>query len=124
MLDCATDRYAEAVQQSKQRTREDQAGLLPRPFPDWEWPSLIGPRDHSQAASMVIAPDSQEGSPENFHRGADQWVYVEDGVGEALINGHKYRLKAGALLLLQRGDKHEIRNSGKRPLKILNFHVP
>lgn len=84
---------------------------------------LIGD-DHSQAASMVIAPDSREGSPENFHRGADQWVYVEDGVGEAVINGHKYHLKPGTLLLIQRGDKHEIRNSGKGPLKTLNFYVP
>ncbi len=80
--------------------------------------------DHSQAASMVIAAGGHEGSPSNFHRGADQWVYVERGNGEAVVNGHPYKLERGTLLLIQRGDKHEIRNSGKQPLKTLNFYVP
>jgi len=80
--------------------------------------------DHSQAATMVIAPGQSEGSPDNFHRNTDQWLYVESGAGEAIVNGHQYQLKRGALLLIQRGDKHEIRNSGRRPLKTLNFYVP
>ena len=27
-------------------------------------------------------------------------------------------------MLIQRGDKHEIRNAGSQPLKTLNFYVP
>jgi mannose-6-phosphate isomerase-like protein (cupin superfamily) len=80
--------------------------------------------DHSQAATMVIASGQSEGSSENVHRGADQWLYVESGTGKAIVNGHEYQLKRGSLLLIQRGDKHEIRNSGRRPLKTLNFYVP
>ena len=60
---------------------------------------LIGD-DHSQAASMVIAPGDTEGGPENRHRGADQWLYVESGSGEAVINGHSYPIEAGALILM------------------------
>src|SRR4051812_39873461 len=78
---------------------------------------------HSQAASMVIEPGSKEGGPDNTHR-ADQWLYVDSGTGEAVIEGHTYPLSAGALVLIQRGDKHEIRNTGKTPLKTLNFYVP
>jgi mannose-6-phosphate isomerase-like protein (cupin superfamily) len=33
-------------------------------------------------------------------------------------------LKAGALLLIQRGDTHEIRNTGKEPLRTLNVYIP
>src|SRR5436853_1093328 len=44
--------------------------------------------DHSQAATMVIGPGQYEGSPDNSHRSADQWLYVESGAGEAIINGH------------------------------------
>ena len=83
---------------------------------------LIGD-GHSQAASMVIEPGGKEGGPENTHR-ADQWLYVKSGNGEAVIAGHAYPLAAGALMLIQRGDRHEIRNTGKTPLVTLNFYVP
>ncbi len=84
---------------------------------------LIGD-GHSQAASMVIAPGNSEGGPDNRHRRADQWLYVESGSGEAVVNGHTYPIEAGALILIQRGDVHEIRNTGRTALKTLNFYVP
>jgi len=43
---------------------------------------------------------------------------------EAVIEGHIYPLATGALMLIQRGDKHEIRNTGRTALKALNFYVP
>jgi len=73
---------------------------------------------------MVIPTGGSEGGPHNFHKGADQWLCVESGSGEAIVNGHNYKLERGSLLLIQRGDKHEIRNSGRTPLKTLNFYVP
>ena len=84
---------------------------------------LIGDT-HSQAASMVIQSGESEGNPDNFHKGADQWLYVEKGTGEAIVNGHKYPLESGSLMLIARGDKHEIRNTGRAPLRTLNFYVP
>jgi mannose-6-phosphate isomerase-like protein (cupin superfamily) len=84
---------------------------------------LIGD-GHSQAASMVIAPGDHEGGPDNLHRGADQWLYVQSGQGEAIVNGHSYALETGALVLIQRGDSHEIRNTGEGALKTLNIYVP
>src|SRR5262245_52893365 len=78
----------------------------------------------SQAASMVIEPGGHEGGSDNRHKGADQWLYVATGRGEAHINGRTYRIKAGALLLIERGENHEIRNTGSRPMKTLNFYVP
>jgi mannose-6-phosphate isomerase-like protein (cupin superfamily) len=84
---------------------------------------LIGDA-HSQAASMVIAPGAAEGGPSNRHKGADQWLYVESGHGEALINGHVYPLDPGALVLITRGDTHEIRNTGRTSLKTLNIYLP
>lgn len=80
--------------------------------------------ERSQAASMVIKPGGSEGGPDNSHQGADQWLYVESGRGWAIVNGHGYPLEPGALMSIQRGDKHEIRNAGSQPLKTLNFYVP
>jgi len=73
---------------------------------------------------MVLAPGKAEGGPENSHRGADQWLFVVSGVGRARINRRLYPLKAGTLLLIERGDEHEIKNTGRTKLVTLNFYVP
>jgi len=73
---------------------------------------------------MVLPPGEVEGGPENRHRGADQWLLVLSGQGEAVVNGHKHKLDKWSLLLIERGDTHEIRNTGRTPLKTLNFYVP
>jgi mannose-6-phosphate isomerase-like protein (cupin superfamily) len=73
---------------------------------------------------MVIAAGDCEGGPDNAHKGGDQWLYVEAGTGEAIVNGHTYSLEAGSLMLIARGDRHEIRNTGRTPLKTLNVYVP
>ena len=80
--------------------------------------------ERSQAAEMVIPPGDAEGDPQNRHDGADQWLYVVAGTGRATINGRKYPMSAGTLLLIERGDKHEIRNTGRTLLRTLNFYVP
>ena len=78
----------------------------------------------SQAATMVMAPGDCEGGPDNRHRGADQWLYVLSGTGTATVGGRRQPLRAGTLLLIERGTTHEIRNTGRTPLKTLNVYVP
>jgi mannose-6-phosphate isomerase-like protein (cupin superfamily) len=78
----------------------------------------------AQAATMVIAPGDAEGGPDNRHRGSDQWLYLLSGSGRATIAGRRQALKAGTLLLIERGTTHEIRNTGRTPLKTLNLYVP
>ena len=78
----------------------------------------------SQAAEMVIPPGDAEGDSKNRHHGADQWLFVVSGTGAAKINGKRYALKSGTLLLIERDDKHEIRNTGRHNLCTLNFYVP
>ena len=78
----------------------------------------------SQAAQMVIEPGKSEGDSNNRHAGADQWLFVVDGAGVATVNGRRYPLSAGTLLLIEHGDRHEIRNTARGPLKTLNFYVP
>jgi mannose-6-phosphate isomerase-like protein (cupin superfamily) len=78
----------------------------------------------SQGAVMVLAAGATEGGPDNRHRGADQWLFVTEGTGTAIINGHKLALKAGALVLIEVGDTHEIRNTGRGLLKTVNVYLP
>jgi mannose-6-phosphate isomerase-like protein (cupin superfamily) len=78
----------------------------------------------SQAAQMVIRPGDAEGDASNRHRGADQWLYVVEGRGVAILNDKRVPLRRGSLLLIEQGDRHEIRNTGKDPLKTLNLYSP
>jgi mannose-6-phosphate isomerase-like protein (cupin superfamily) len=84
---------------------------------------LMGNR-RVQAAQMVIAPDGSEGGPKNRHRGADQWLLVVGGMGTATINGRRHALKRHSLLLIERGEQHQIRNTGRAYLKTINFYSP
>jgi mannose-6-phosphate isomerase-like protein (cupin superfamily) len=77
-----------------------------------------------QAAQMVIPPGGAEGGPTNRHRGADQYLFVVAGSGLAKVNGRSIRLRPGSLLLIERKDRHEIRNTGKAFLRTLNVYVP
>lgn len=84
---------------------------------------LMG-NQRAQAAQMTIAPGDSEGGPTNRHRGADQWLYVASGSGTAIVKGRKYPLRAGTLLLIEHGDQHQIKNTGRQPLKTLNIYSP
>ena len=73
---------------------------------------------------MVLAPGDAEGGPDNRHRGADQWLYVLSGKGQAKVNGKRHRLSAGMLLFIEKKERHEIRNDGRALLRTLNFYAP
>jgi len=85
---------------------------------------VIAGDSHSQAAQMTLSPGATEGGPDNRHQGADQWLYVVSGTGRAIVNRKSLSLRRGTLLLIARGDRHEIRNTGRTPLKTLNVYVP
>ena len=78
----------------------------------------------SQGAVMVLGPGDSEGGSDNRHRGADQWLCVIEGTGAAVINGHQLPLRTGSLVLIEAGDTHEIRNTGRALLKTINVYLP
>ena len=80
--------------------------------------------DRSQSAVMVLAKGGVEGDAHNRHRGADQWLFVVSGTGVAKINGRDVDLRAGTMVLIERGDTHEIRNTGRTLLKTVSVYVP
>lgn len=85
---------------------------------------ILAGDERSQAGTLVIQPGRHVGGPANKHRGADQWIYVESGSGEATIDEKAYPLEKGSLILIQRMEAHGFRNTGNAPLNILTFYVP
>ena len=77
-----------------------------------------------QAAQMVIEPGDSEGGPKSRHRGSDQWLLVVAGSGTANIGGQRRAIRPRTLLLIEHGERHEIRNTGPAVLKTLNFYSP
>lgn len=47
-----------------------------------------------------------------------------EGEGAATVEGEKHQLKRGAVILIERGETHEIRATGTTPLRTLTFYVP
>ncbi|MGH9642711.1 MAG: cupin domain-containing protein [Terriglobales bacterium] len=85
---------------------------------------VIFGNSRAQLAQMVIAPGDSEGGLENRHRGADQWLFVVAGQGIAKLGNRRLPLRAGTLLLIEHGDRHEILNDGGSPLRTINWYVP
>jgi mannose-6-phosphate isomerase-like protein (cupin superfamily) len=78
----------------------------------------------SQCATMTLGPGDTEGGPDNRHRGADQWLFIESGKGVVIVAGRRVPLRAGTMVLIERGETHEIRNTGRTPLKTVSVYVP
>ncbi len=79
---------------------------------------------NSQFAVMVLEPGTSTGGPNNKHKNSDQWLFVISGIGKAVINNSKIEFDENSLLLIEKGETHEIVNTGNKPLKTINIYVP
>lgn len=79
----------------------------------------------AQAAMMTLPPgDSSSDEPENDHPRSEQWLYVVSGTGRAVTPRRRVALRAGALLLIEKNERHQITCTGRKPLVTLNLYVP
>lgn len=91
---------------------------------------LLARTRSAQAAMMTLKSGGvSEAEPGNEHSTSEQWLFVVSGTGEARIGKAKSRLKRvtikeNSLLLIEKGELHQIRNTGRRPLVTLNLYVP
>lgn len=85
---------------------------------------VLAGTQRSQAATMVLAPGSSTGGPDNRHVSSDQWLYVVSGGGRAILDGEEHELEEGALLLIEAGEAHEIINDDERPLETFSIYAP
>jgi mannose-6-phosphate isomerase-like protein (cupin superfamily) len=57
----------------------------------------------SQAAVMVLKAGESTGGKDNKHEDTDQWMYVIQGTGTAVINGEETELVAGITIIDRSG---------------------
>ncbi|MFB6173640.1 MAG: cupin domain-containing protein [Halobacteriales archaeon] len=88
------------------------------------WFAVLFGNESAQAAVMTLPPGESTGGPENYHAESDQWLYVIDGAGRAVIEGEAVELSANDLALIEAGESHEIRADEEEALETLNLYVP
>ncbi|HEU4556738.1 MAG TPA: cupin domain-containing protein [Longimicrobium sp.] len=88
-----------------------------------EWTAVMQDA-HALAATMTLEPGETEGGPNNRHPATDQWILVHAGSGVVIVEGAEHALTPGTLLRIDRGEAHELRNTGSEPLHTLSFYIP
>ena len=79
----------------------------------------------AQAAMSTLGKGkSTSEEPANEHPRSEQWVYVVSGAGRAVVGTRRTSLRTGSLLLIEKGKKHQIKQTGTKPLVLLNFYSP
>ena len=77
---------------------------------------------HLQLVLMSLAPGEDIG--EEVHEDRDQFFRVEEGSGEVWIDGTRSAIKAGSAMIAPAGARHNVINSGDRPLKLYTLYAP
>jgi mannose-6-phosphate isomerase-like protein (cupin superfamily) len=76
---------------------------------------------HCQLVLMALQPDAEIGS--EVHK-LDQFFRVEEGTGEAVLDGVRTAIRAGFAVLVPAGATHNIINTGSSPLKLYTLYAP
>lgn len=75
----------------------------------------------SQLVLMSLKPQEDIGA--EIHQ-VDQFFRVEEGSGEAVLNGSRTPIQAGFAVLVPAGVNHNIINTGSVPLKLYTLYAP
>ena len=78
----------------------------------------------AQSAVMLLQPGESTGEPQNEHPHSEQWLFVVSGTGRALVNKRRVAIREKSLLLIEKGEIHQVTNTGRHPLVTLNFYAP
>lgn len=74
-----------------------------------------------QLVIMALKPMEEIGM--EFHT-LDQFFRVEEGTGEALMDGVRTQISAGFAVLVPAGTNHNIINTGSTPMKLYTLYAP
>jgi mannose-6-phosphate isomerase-like protein (cupin superfamily) len=75
-----------------------------------------------QLVLMALRPGEDIG--EEIHPDRDQFFRVEQGKGEAWIDGHLTRIRNDMAIVVPAGARHNIKNTGSEALKLYTLYAP
>jgi mannose-6-phosphate isomerase-like protein (cupin superfamily) len=74
-----------------------------------------------QLVLMALKPEEEIGSEAHT---LDQFFRVEEGTGDAVLDGVRTAIRAGYAVVVPAGAKHNIINTGTVPLKLYTVYAP
>ncbi len=77
---------------------------------------------HMQLVLMTLQPGEEIGS--EIHDGIDQFFRFEEGAGVVDIDGVENQVEDGSGVIVPSGARHNVRNTGDRPLKLYTIYGP
>ena len=77
----------------------------------------------SIASCVVMALGDKEEIGAEVHQ-LDQFFRVEEGSGEAVLDGVRTEIRAGSAVLVPAGTNHNIINTGGVPMKLYTLYAP
>ena len=77
---------------------------------------------HLQLVLMTLQPGEQIG--EEVHETHDQFFRFEKGKGQVVIDGEKHKIKADYGVIVPAGARHNVVNTGDKPLKLYTLYAP
>jgi mannose-6-phosphate isomerase-like protein (cupin superfamily) len=78
--------------------------------------------EHSQVVLMTIPVGGEIG--DEVHQGIDQTLVFEEGEAEAVIAGKSFPVRAGQVVLVPAGTRHNFINRGSGPLRLWTVYAP
>ena len=88
-----------------------------------QFKSTVHTTKNSELVVMSLKPGQQIGV--EIHSESDQTTVIVSGKGTALLNGKKYDVSAGSIILIPAGTRHNITNTSKREyLKLYTIYAP
>jgi mannose-6-phosphate isomerase-like protein (cupin superfamily) len=75
-----------------------------------------------QLVVMSLQPGEEIG--EEVHEHTDQFFRVEEGTGEIVMDGRPSQIDSDMAMLVPAGIKHNIRNTGRKALKLYTLYAP
>jgi mannose-6-phosphate isomerase-like protein (cupin superfamily) len=78
--------------------------------------------ERSQLVVMALQPGEDIGM--EVHAEHDQFIRIEVGQGQALIDEDKFSLEDGSAVVIPAGVKHNIINTGQGAMKLYTIYTP
>jgi mannose-6-phosphate isomerase-like protein (cupin superfamily) len=80
---------------------------------------VAGPEAH---VDVVMVPPGGEIGAET-HADADETLLVLAGAGEAVVDGERLPVRAGSVVYIPRGTRHNVHNRGPATLRLYAVHA-
>ena len=86
-----------------------------------EFRQVLYTAKHCQLVVMALKPKEEIGA--EVHK-LDQFFRVEEGSGEAVLDGVRTAIRTGFAVVIPAGTNHNIINTGNTPMKLYTLYAP